>query len=445
MDLNYQELQRALFRMKNNGAVSLPHDSIPGIDDSTEFVIINAEKWESVAWNPPEGSPFTEIDAEASPKPVWQEIVHWHFLSVLGLHENEEAEKRRSWTIRQARDSLLAKTFLGSDAVHTGAGLQHMPALISMGGNWSAGNMHERVVLRREENHESVVLWKQSEVADFVDALAKKTNQIESARNRIRQKVEAYVATLSDTNGGLDEAATDDEKIQARMAALEKLETLIDEDTLPASIEAEMVRLQSETEPADLSTLRAVLCERMEAAATGRQKHIKGAVTQQAIDNWAQCVGIDDALQEVSKQCALACIEIQRSASNSDAQAAYDAGVAAINAVTPVHTPVWTVTVNGVDADYPAGHADPVAVEGSTVTVRARHPAGETIDGKVVLTSLSSDPVTVAEVSDGDANAHACSFTIDTPVAGETVKVFLTARNLCGPSELELHLTPAAS
>ena len=82
-----------------------------------------------------------------------------------------------------------------------------------------------------------------------------------------------------------------------------------------------------DTLPADLPTLKALLIERLEAAAMGRVKEIKGAKTQQGVDIPAACLDIANAVEEVSRKCALGIQNIDDAADNAAAQGAYNTAV----------------------------------------------------------------------------------------------------------------------
>ncbi len=391
----------------------------------------NEKEWNSYIYNPPEFLPESHPDRDASPdlrpKPTWGE------LQIAARHGKlAQKSEQTNFLIRDAarfaRQGASDESPLehAERSYHVGDGINHMTGLLQMVEQADAAGQSLPHIVLRTAAQEQTPLFTRTEVRAFLSAVAVRENIVESAHNVLMARYYKFAAVRDDETRELPD----------RESAAESAANIAKD--YEAELRKEIALYRPDTLPTDLPTFRNKLCERVEEVATGRQKHLKGAFTQHAIDNWAQCTGIGDALTEVATQCAIACIAIQRAADTAAAQAAYDAAVKAIEAVTAVHTPVWVV--DGVD--YSAAQAAPVALAGSAATVTAKHPAGQDIDGQVVLTSVASAPVSVAAVQTTDAKAHSCKFTVKTPVAGETVTLFLTARSLCGPSELEVHLTP---
>ena len=431
---------------------------------------------------------YHTLDPNASPKPSWDKVtdifVRWW---LAGAAQRAPI----SSSLRSARDAVIEAGEMDADPLHVGEGLVHMPALIQIGANTLAGEIPRRVAMRRARDHEPVEFWTHRDLVAFIGGVAERTNEAESARNLIRKRAEALKAIVADENGGLDPAASIAEKLAARTAAHTSLEALIEPETLPATLASEVAKLR-DTLPADLPTLKLVLAERIEAAATGHQKRLKGALSQQAIDNWAACVDQDRALQEVSKECTLAVIEIERvqeedvawkkvsgawlkktanlpdayehegdtgpavalgadgewyreKRGHAAATAAYTAGVKAIEAVTAANAPVWKVN----DSSVPPGAYCCVSITDPTIrklTVTAAHPTAA-VEGNAVITdftALDDDgkfvPGTKAaySVPQDDSKAHMIWF--EAPGTGP-VTFKMRARNLCGPTELEVKLT----
>ncbi len=382
--------------------------------------------------------PWIEVhpfDENASDKPAF-ELVHKWAREAL-LREYGSGTKFLSRQLVAARDKAVnAYTHPDSD-LHVGDGLAHMPALTQIGMNQLSGATVPPVVMRDKASTASRKMWLQSEISGFVSGLALHTNVVESARNVVRLRAEALRATINDPDGGLDPTATEEEKLEAREDAMDGLEILTATPNLEKAINEEIAKHGQDALPDDLPTLQAVLIERIEAAAMARTKYLMKAATQQGIDRGFSCVDEERAVKEVATQCVLGTIEIKRTESNDDAKAAFEAAKASIDSVTVVNTPVWQID----GTDYAANPPDAVAVTGSKVTVLAKHPDGQTIPGNVALASLGSEPITVTKKTPTDTTAWMVEIAPTTPTPGQTVKIFLTAENLCGPSEIEIHLT----
>ena len=378
-----------------------------------------------------------------SPKPTWAELV--------ALLERWELDHTRAGFrafnalegyARESKQALASKPVphtLTEQGIHVGDGLDHMPAMIYQASRSEmAGQPVERAVMKDSDgNH--VDLWTRGERHELIGEQAARVNLLESARNIVEKRLAEMAAPWFDERGGLGKTATADEIHKARWASFIAVNDFLQPATIDAAMEAEVEKLKQAADlPADLARARALLVENLEAAAMARTKYVMKAATQQGIDRGFSCVDEERAVREIAEQCVLASIEVKRAETVAEAKTAYDAGAAAIEAVTVLNTPVWKIG----GADYPANPATPVAVSGSTVKVEALHPAGQTIKGKVALKSSASKPVTVKTVKAGVASAHACEITIDAPVTGETVTLFLEAENLCGPSKMKVKLTP---
>ena len=232
--------------------------------------------------------------------------------------------------------------------------------------------------------------------------------------------------------------------------------------------------------PVDLPTVKELLTERLESAAMKRVKEISGAKTQQGVDLPAACVDIADALEAVSRECALGIQEIAdaeaalwqktgtawgvttdtpqtvehegpdapaaalgtdgeyyRETGLGDAQAAFDAAKAKIEAVTPLNVPVWV--------------SDEGTIAGHVVTVKASHPTGTTITGRVTLTLWGAtdgngDPLFLSPRIWRPQNGAAIAWQAKLP-SGVVYPVSASfgARNLCGPSVFKLEIEDPAA
>ena len=392
-------------------------------------------------------------DENASPKPTWADIQEIYFLWRRQWYElTDKHWGRIDEYLSDSRKEVVSASVVHSihdEPIHTGAGLEHMPSMIYLSSHEnSAGNAPQPACLRIENGTEEVELWTQGEKNELLDTLATKTNLAESARNIIHNRIVNKLEESKDATKTLDD----------RVAALDAYIDALQHETLDKSIADEMQRLNSsDSLPDDVGRAKTVLIERLETHATGYQKHLKGAISQQAIDNWAACIDMDKALAEVAKQCVLGTIDIERALDVEDARGAYKSGVRAINAITAANTPHWTILWddNSKDVDDPF----PVLADripGRVVTVRARHPEGlETpIPGNCSINALpvahdestgNRVPIspTLQSVNEPDG-AYQVKLTLPETIT-EPVIVTINSRNLCGPSRIKVIMVPPQS
>ncbi len=423
------------FARWEEAGVAIPYGLKPaGAPGGRVNVIADEAAWDAYQWNPPESwvHKYPEPDPNASPKPSWNTVIEairrgriWSSGETAyealnyGLGEFSPDEIRRQMTDADALS-------VGRLSVYVGAGLDHMTGLLQMVEQAAQAGARLPHIVMRDGDQKRRHIHTQGEIRAILDATAERENVVESAHNSVLDRYHAQARIRDDEAQALDDREA---------AAAKALDIAQDYKT---HLETEMAAYDPDALPTDLPTLKAVLAERLEAAAMARTKYVMKAATQQGIDRGFSCADEERAVREIAEQCVLASIEVERADTAAEAKTAYDAGGAAIEAVTVLNTPVWKIG----GADYAANPPAPVAVAGSAVTVEALHPAGQTIKGKVALKSLASKPVTVTPATPSVASAHACKFTIDAPVTGETVTLFLEARNLCGPSKVEVELTP---
>lgn len=230
--------------------------------------------------------------------------------------------------------------------------------------------------------------------------------------------------------------------------------------------------------PPDLRHLKTVLIERLEAVATGHQKSLKGALSQQAIDNWAACDDLDDALKEIAKQCRIGALAIGRAedtiwkkASGAwakvtkieelpdkeehkgtaapaaslgkdgehyrqetgipAAKVAFEAAKKKIEAIVPLNVPIWKV--GSSTTPYVPGSVPKVSA--AQVILTAENPAMVT-EGGIEIKNARSEPAGVYVAIQN----HQVLFR---GLPG-TQKKFICkaeAHNLCGVAEIEIELT----
>jgi len=152
----------------------------------------------------------------------------------------------------------------------------------------------------------------------------------------------------------------------------------------------------------------------------------------------------------VAKAERLGSIEIGRAADNAAAKTAFGAAKAAIAGVAALNVPVWRVPALGKPfSDYaaPGGTAQ---VAGRTAGVALQQPAG--VEGNVLISGWSAAyedgaPATAsAQIGPVPGQAAWQQITVTLPDV-ETKKVILriAGRNLCGPTDITVELTPPAA
>ena len=380
---------------------------------------------------------------------------------------------KRQWKENDAFD-------IGGRTIHVGEGVSHMVGLIHIVEHSNeAGLTIPRVIMRDGSDHSHESIYTQSELRALLAHAAHRENELESVHNLVMSDYHRRTRKRDDKTLSLEERTAGANEAEEIVQNYDK-QFLATHDFYTVELEHQEVHLRSY----DLPTLKAVYLERIESAATGHQKHIKGALSQQAIDNWAACVEMDDALKEIAKQCTLAVIDLTRvqeeyvawkkiagawvsqttglpntyehqgdeepsadlgadddwyreRKGHAAATAAFDAGVAAIQAVTALNTPHWRLDGILIAQSHP-NRQDLI---GRTVTIRAVHPAGKSIEGNISLAVRVTEGVattTLQTLTPPDFQYH-----VTIPAdASDAVEIECTARSICGPSKVTVRLVP---
>ncbi len=138
-------------------------------------------------------------------------------------------------------------------------------------------------------------------------------NAAESAGKVLTARIRSAIAALPDVSGPPAPMEQRERELDAWDQSYGELSDMTDPANADRFFAAEMPKWGEDAPlPLDLPTLREVLTERLEAAATGRQKALKGGLSQQVVDLWAACGDMDDALQEVALECTRGTIAIRR-------------------------------------------------------------------------------------------------------------------------------------
>ena len=478
------------FRVYEFGSLFNPHIKIPhGVQvdgyrvmreydpgtlnpDSDGF--ITKVEWDAYTWNAPLNSGHKKPDPDADPKPTWEELLEWVAENdIFKLHFAAEGYPEESSGPMAGADTRRVRALLtdgafarGEQNIHGGE-MSHIAGLIHLlETTTQAGRVFPAVVLRDADSHQSVTLHLESEAREMVGGLSDRENAVESAHNQVVGEY-AQLASVRD-----DFSRPDDERLEAGRAALKFAEQY--ESKLAAAIQS----YDPNALPEDLPGRRRKLIELLEAEATGHQQWVKGALTQQAIDNWAACVEVDEALKEISLECAAGSIAIanvrdriwkkvsgkwevanprtgrvdhegddeptadigsegehyrQTNTGQDIAKAAYEKAVQAIRAVSPINVPEITYAVSGRKVTIRAEHPDTDPPIRGQVTIDSSGVGstdGSNIVGKITASSVGPS-------KDSDPIISWYEFADD---YGGKNRITLTARNVCGPAEIVLDL-----
>lgn len=417
-----------------------PYGSRPGFGARPEPNLIESQEvWEGYQWNPPQYQPqYTTPDPDADPKPTWEEVQITAQKARI-IQSREQAFSWIRWTPDDVRREFTDAAHLPDPiGIHVGAGLDHMTGLADMARASALAGARMPHVVMRDKDQALVSLYHTGELEPVLEATRRRENVVESAHNAVMARYHAQAKVRDDESQDLDKRET------AAAAALK-----IAED-YEAELKKEIAAYDPDALPADLETLKATLIERLEAAAMAKVKAIRGALSQQGMDLPASCDDKADALQEVSKQNDLGRIRISRQRSVKRVKEAFDKAVAAINRVSALNTPHWTVAGKKVNEANPAEQA----VTGREVKVESRHPDGATIDGEPVLKGQPAvtDTVTGKAVTDfgwfpdtgGQAVDGGTVRLRPAPAHPNPVRIVWKAENLCGESTLAVLLDAKA-
>ena len=185
--------------------------------------------------------------------------------------------------------------------------------------------------------------------------------------------------------------------------------------------------------PDDLPTLKAVYVERLEAAALGRDKALRGHVTNQGVMLHPSCTDQAEAMEAVSVAYFHGTAAIRKADTADKAGKAFSKAKAAIEAVEVLNTPV--IKVNGLP---PTGEEYPLA----QVLVSADHPnanvAGEVeiIEVRVRGGALKKDSTKYHSATDTTTD-HSVELVVEPQMFASVV---IRARNICGVTRAVVEL-----
>lgn len=458
-------------------------------DHSLSIWLLEKLKEDGATFSPEEEARLRSADGTQSPKPSYEDLLEFaadfylgsrseYDAPASGLPARSEGEEFSDWADRE-RPRLQRHFSMEGTRVYGGAGIDHMAGLVHLLEAANVAGATLPHVVMHTERRDSISVHLHRQMREIVGSAAKLETRIESSHNVLLSKRNARRAVRDDKRRPIEE----------RLAA----QTVMDDYYLRYMelLKEEMASYDPDALPGDLPTLKSVLIERLEAAATGHQKRLKGALTQQAIDNWATCVDQDKALGEIAMQCSLGSIEIGRAeddiwkrASGSwavvtdpvelpeteehkgaeaptpaigedgdhyrqsvgiaRAKAAFEAAKKKIEAVTAANVPVWSS-----GAVRRTGVGEEIKVSGRQIVLTLEQPDAS-IPGAAQITGYAAayadgsgaavERFNVRQVT-GQPTWHQALIRL-AATERKPVKVTVGGRNLCGPTLVVVGFTP---
>ena len=385
-------------------------------------VIADEETWDAYQYNPPQyDEHYVVPDTRewVSPKPTWAEVMAAVRRGRIG-RSAQDADRRLGET-DQVRGKLTDDTVLSDPDVYIGGGLDHMTGLARMA---TAANLAGRTlpqIVMRTASQRKMAVHTIAQLTPILDAAAARENLVESAHNIVVAKYKTFAALRDDEN----------QTLEVREASAAVASGIV--DNYEGNLKAAMDAYDPDAMPDDLPTLKAVCVERLEAAALGRDKQLRGHLTNQGVMLHPSCIDQATAMQEVAEAHFHGTAAIRKSADAEKALKAFDKAKAVIEAVEVLNTPV--IKVNGLP---PTGEEYPLA----QVLVSADHPnanvAGEVeiIEVRVRGGALKKDSTKYHSATDTTTD-HSVELVVDPQMFASVV---IRARNICGVSRAVVEL-----
>lgn len=365
--------------------------------------------WEAEVWV------STEI-----PKPTFSEMVEyalkWDLRGKAGVLEYQ------SHQLNQSKKAVLNNSIAGvidSGAVHTGKGLGHMAGLLQMVEQATTAGSHLPQIQMQNPAGGSHRLHTQADIRKILEAAAKTENIVESCHNIVIGRWRAK------NNFAQDSSNTTAKRIQA---AEDAKAILTDYESL---LKAEVDKYDSEALPTDLAELKAVLIERLEAAALDHIKNLRGVVTQQGIDLPATCPDAATAEASVATFRYKGAMLINRAVNTEDANRLFKLYTSNINKVVVANAPVFTRR-NGPTL-IPGTLQSPFRTTANKVELAIQQL--ETQPPNMLQVQATSDYGRLAITR---TLAHRIDFELTITKPGATATFDILGRNLCGPAKIKV-------
>ena len=264
-----------------------------------DVIDITEEQWDAYVWNPPQARPsHTTPDPDASPKPTWEELVNADANTRLRLSaEDAEYNLGKGQEGKQRLTDLAALPDLD---IYVGAGLDHMTGLLQIVENANeAGGDCPHIVMRNGDN-ETISVHRQAVIREILSATAARENLVESAHNAVMNGYHRHAKIRDDLTQPLDDRKT---AADLALAIASTYETLLTE---------EMAKYDPDALPDDLDELKLVYVERLEAAALGKDKEIRGHLTNQGVMLHPSCFDQETALRSIAEAYFMASAKIRK-------------------------------------------------------------------------------------------------------------------------------------
>ena len=424
--INDMEIVRRPYGNPKDGS---PQDDFGPTLQRRHFSLFSEREWNDMRWNPLPGSSRTIPDPTADPKPSWSQVIAWFRDMNLERHLQLE-EGFIPGVSKEARNNALdSKIALHNEKVHVGEGISHMSGLAHMVEHANLAGESIPHILLRNEASQLRSLWLQADVRTLLYNVVTRQNHIEAAHNILMGRHAALIAEARDKSNSIEVREQKKAEVLAFRQQYEKL------------LAVEMEKYDPDTLPEDIPTLRALYDERIEGVATERFADIKNSRTQQGVDLDPSCIDQAKASEKISVAKQLAQINLDRATTKEAITKAYNDGVAIIRAVEVENVPVFTVADTGVEV------VSNTHFNLSTLRLKVDHPAGTTapIPGAVAAgggwwpsEGLAGRGKVVTAAQEGESHVFV-TLTVD----GNTATRFrLLARNLCGPKQIYVVLTP---
>ena len=460
------------YNTRHGRSVNLPYGAL-----QRARAVTTEEGWLSFEWNP-------ENTLIVSPKPTWAELVRAHRLEkidrALGGYPDSINPDDYNGVLnlikRPVRDALEAgiEHPESESNVHVGSGIDHMAALVHLSDvSKSAGEMWPLAVMRNVEGDE-FYMWTADEGEHLLGAVTRKKNRAENALNVVRGNLASLARIAQDPDGRLDASATDEMKLAAREAAVEKIKAV--GANYVAEMEEAFKRVDEAAEGLPESPRRAanVLMARLGAEANKTRNLVLDTVA--AADSYlnASCIEQERALREVAGERQKGLLAIRRASrtTGTDAEkitamkAVYDAAVSKLRSVRTLNTPIWQNAAGAVipptatgEIEVPLEWTPPTGNYTVIATVKMRNPLQSELTGDRKVADLG-EPLVIFVLSDPESTRWSFEqsdtkdanglYTVELGWLGQDAPPMgalatLIARNACGGSYLPVRIVAPAT
>ena len=332
------------------------------------------------------------------------------FLHLLTYYANQATDGLPSTnTVRKELATEHLGTKLGSDTIHTGAGLGHMTGLLQMVEHSNtAGQNIPKIVLRNTKGNTNTI-HSQTDIRTILEIVANNENIIESCHNEVMSEHQKETLKWQDSSLPFE---------TRKVAAEAARQILINYKTL---LQNKIANFDPEALPTELPELKAVLIERLEATALKHIKYLRGVSTQQGIDLPATCPESATAEQSIASFVYKGALLINRAEDVATAKRFADLYKGNIRKVKVANSPFFTL----LSQSAPLGSLH--SVRGRSVSLLVKQLSTQPPDALQVAVAKGAATLSLDKTA-----PHQLKITLTATTAGS---VELEARNLCGPTK----------